>query len=404
MLALNSREALEAEMRSIGAGREGIRIMLDKGIFRVVRLYEVPIRAALIIKQEMLSKGGEAALPLRAADLAVESCDILMIGTERQFREVIATLKRQPFGLPAIASEIESVLEKLDSPLPSVTVGGRTFTFGQRTYIMGVLNVTPDSFSDGGRYQDPAVAVRHALSMLENGADIIDVGGESSRPGAESVSSEEEFARVAPAVEALTSETHAVVSVDTYKAEVARRCLDLGAHMINDITALAGEGDMASVISRYGVPVVLMHMKGRPRDMQINPHYDSVVHEIHEFLDQRIKYAQEQGIPPCNIIIDPGIGFGKTPEHNLEILARLAEFRSLGRPILVGTSRKSTIGKVLGLPVSERLFGTAATVACAIASGADIVRVHDVREMARVARMTDAIVRGWQEKGDDNAV
>lgn len=264
---------------------------------------------------------------------------------------------------------------------------------GRRTLVMGILNVTPDSFSDGGLFFDAGIAVERAERMVAEGADIIDVGGESSRPGANSVPTEIEIDRVLPVIEELAKTLKTPVSIDTYKSSVARRALDVGASIVNDISALQGDPDMASVVAEAGVPVVLMHMKGTPKDMQLHPRYDSLIPEIISFLKTRVQAAVDAGISSDQIIIDPGIGFGKTITHNLEIIRRLQEFKSLEKPILIGTSRKSFIGKILDLPADDRLEGTAATVAVAIANGADIIRVHDVKEMARVACMTDAIVR-----------
>lgn len=275
------------------------------------------------------------------------------------------------------------------------TYNGYNFTFGQRTYIMGVLNVTPDSFSDGGLYFDLDRALERAYSMVEAGADIIDVGGESTRPGSDPVPLEEELRRVLPVVERLARELKVPISVDTYKAEVARQALERGATLINDITGLRGDPRMPEVVARFGCPVVVMHIKGTPKNMQENPTYEDVVAEVKEYLLEGIRLAEEAGLPREKIIIDPGIGFGKTVEHNLEILRRLKEFKALGQPLLVGTSRKSFIGKILNLPVNERLLGTAATVALGIAGGADIVRVHDVGEMKQVVQMADAVVRGY---------
>jgi dihydropteroate synthase len=259
---------------------------------------------------------------------------------------------------------------------------------------MGVLNVTPDSFSDGGLFIGTEAAAERAERMAAEGADIIDVGGESSRPGADSVSAEVEMDRVLPVIEKLTKTIETPISIDTYKSSVARYALEMGACIVNDISALRSDPDMAQVVAQAGVSVVLMHMKGAPKDMQIDPHYDSVIDEIISFLRARIQTAVDAGISPSQIIIDPGIGFGKTAAHNLEIIRRLQEFKSLEKPILIGTSRKSFIGKVLDLPADDRLEGTAATITTAINNGVDIIRVHDVKEMARVARMTDAIVRG----------
>jgi len=260
-----------------------------------------------------------------------------------------------------------------------------------KTLVMGIINITPDSFYDGGRVTSPEAVVRRAEQLLHEGADVLDIGGESSRPGAEPVSPEEEQRRVLPALEALRP-LEATISVDTYRAATAREALARGAVMINDITALRHDPEMAEVVSEAGCSCVLMHMQGEPRTMQREPRYQDVVDDISAFFEERLDYAVSQGIAEEAVWLDPGFGFGKTVEHNLMILKRLSEFRRLGRPILIGTSNKSTIGSVLDLPVDDRMEGTAATVAIAIANGADAVRVHDVKAMARVARMTDAIM------------
>ena len=270
---------------------------------------------------------------------------------------------------------------------------GKQLAFGQRTLIMGVLNVTPDSFSEEGRYFEVDSAIAHAKRMVNEGADIVDIGGESSRPGALSISADEELTRVLPVVERLASEIPVPISIDTYKANVARRALQAGAHIVNDITALSGDSDMASVVSEMLAGLVLMHMKGNPRTMQHSPAYQNVISDILRFFQERIGEAEKNGIHPDSILVDPGIGFGKTTEHNLEILRRLRDFQSLNKPILIGTSKKSFIGKILDLPVNERMEGTAATITWAISQGADVVRVHDVKPMRRVAQMTDAIYR-----------
>lgn len=264
----------------------------------------------------------------------------------------------------------------------------------KRTLIMGILNVTPDSFSDGGMFLDKDAAVRHGLEMVEQGADIIDIGGESSRPGSEPVSAQQEIERVVPVIEELGKKTNKLISIDTYKSATAKAALDVGASIINDISGMAFDPNMKQLAAKYRCPVVIMHIKGAPRDMQKDLSYNDLMGEIICYLKDRMVEAIQAGVDEEQIIIDPGIGFGKTADHNLEILRRLSELKCLGRPILVGTSRKATIGHVLGgLPTEDRLEGTAATVAIAISQGAGIVRVHDVKEMTLVARMTDAIVR-----------
>ena len=271
---------------------------------------------------------------------------------------------------------------------------GKSLTFGERTHIMGILNVTPDSFSDGGAYLNVEAAVARAKEMVAQGATLIDIGGESSRPGAVSVSVDEELRRVLPVIHALTSEgIEALLSIDTTKAAVAQHALEAGAHIINDITALRGDTAMARVAVEMDAGIILMHIKGTPRTMQRAPHYDNVVKEIYDTLAERIHAATQHGIAPDKVIVDPGIGFGKTTEHNLQILRHLDIFKRLDTPILIGTSRKSFIGNVLNLPIEERVEGTVATVCWAIAHGADIVRVHDVQATARAARMTDSLYR-----------
>lgn len=263
-----------------------------------------------------------------------------------------------------------------------------------RSLIMGILNTTPDSFSDGGRFFDGVRALDHAREMIDEGADIIDVGGCSTRPGATEPSPEEEIRRTIPVIEKLRASSGTPISIDTYRAEVARRALDAGADVINDVTALSHDPDMALLAASRDVPLVLMHMQGTPRTMQENPHYDDLIAEIYRFLSRAVRRAEAAGVRRERIAVDPGFGFGKTVEQNLEILRRLHEFHSLGRPILIGTSRKSTLGKVLDRPMDERLMGTAATVALAVASGASIVRVHDVGKMRDVVRMTEAVLAG----------
>ena len=276
-------------------------------------------------------------------------------------------------------------------PTP-ITIGGREFRWGERTYLMGVVNVTPDSFSGDGVGTDVDAAVRLAVQMREDGADLIDVGGESTRPGLEEeVDAAEELRRVIPVVERLACELDVPVSIDTYKPRVAKAAIEAGAALVNDVHGFRREPEIARVAAEAGVPAVAMHNQ-RGREFK-----DTIGNIVEGWLVS-LRIAREAGLPEERVILDPGFNFGWTVGQALEMLRRLDEVRVLGRPLLIGTSRKSTIGTVLGgLPVEERLEGTAATVAIAIANGADIVRVHDVKEMARVARMADAVVRGWKE-------
>jgi dihydropteroate synthase len=273
-------------------------------------------------------------------------------------------------------------------PREPLQVGPYLLPIHRRTLVMGILNVTPDSFSDGGRYNSLKRAVDRARRMVEEGADLIDVGGESTRPGHVPVSLEEELERVIPVIEALVREVDVPLSVDTYKAEVARQALEAGAHMINDVWGFKKDPDMARVAARFDVPVILMHNRETPAV------YDSLLDDICRDLMESVRIAREAGVREARIILDPGIGFAKTYEENLEVMRRLERIVELGFPVLLGTSRKSMIGHALDLPVDQRVEGTAATVVLGIAKGCRIVRVHDVKEMVRVARMTDAILYG----------
>ena len=391
ILASRSPEDLKEEMRRIGVSSYGIKEMLPKSIPLVIKLGNIDFRAANILKQEMLSLDGEAAIPRGALDGSQKETPVILIGNQKIFSQLLRKLIPQPFGLKKIGAEVDLALKKYSGQ--EFVIRGRhlNLKLGKKTCLMGILNLTPDSFYDGGKYNVLDSAIQRAEEMVAEGADIIDVGGESSRPGAHPVSIKEELQRVIPVVKGLRKRIKKPISVDTYKSEVARLALDSGANIVNDITALRGDKKMAKVLSRKDAPVILMHMQGRPQTMQKKPVYRSVVSEIIGFLRNRIKRALEDGISFTKILIDPGIGFGKTVEHNLEIFRRLREFKVLGRPILISPSRKSVIGEILNLPLEERLEGTAALVACSILNGVQIIRVHDVKEMAQVARMAEAI-------------
>jgi dihydropteroate synthase len=394
VIRIDNLDSAVDELKKLGVAEEGVKIMAPKAIFRAIKIYDVDVRAANILKQEMLARGGEAAVSWQVYKLEPGQADVIILGTLKQLREVVSKLEKQPFGLPQIASQIKAVLEAETKPWPLLKAGNYKLNLAKRSYIMGVLNVTPDSFSDGGLYLDRDKAIEHGLKIAEEGADIIDIGGESTRPGSEPVSEEEELRRVIPVISGLAKQVKIPISIDTYKYKVAYEALEAGAVIINDITGLA-DPKMVDLAVQRQCPVIIMHMKGTPKNMQENPVYKDLIGEITDFFLQRTEAVIKAGLSRDKILIDPGIGFGKTVQHNLEILLRLSEFKSLGFPLVLGTSRKSFIGKVLGLPVEQRLEGTAATVAYGIAQGAAIVRVHDVYQMVRVARMTDAILRGW---------
>ena len=271
----------------------------------------------------------------------------------------------------------------------------KSYDLSHRTLIMGALNVTPDSFSDGGHFFDREKAIEEGLRLAQGGADILDIGGESTRPGAKPLDAEEEIRRVIPLIQTLDQKIGIPISVDTRKARVAEKALETGAEMINDISALRFDERMAEVVARWKVPVVLMHMRGNPETMQLDTHYDDFLGEILSFFRERVAFAESRGIPADQIVLDPGIGFGKSLEeqHNLILLKYLQNFKVLEKPLLIGTSRKAFIGKILGLPPREREEGTMATVAVAILNGANIVRVHEVERMRRVVQVTDAVLR-----------
>lgn len=258
---------------------------------------------------------------------------------------------------------------------------------------MGIINVTPDSFSDGGLFFDPDKAVEYGLKLEADGADIIDIGGESTRPGSLPVSAEDEIRRVIPVIKGLAAHVKIPISIDTYRSEVAELAVKAGASIINDISALRFDPDMVNVAREYNTTVVLMHMLGTPQDMQRNPSYSDVIHEVYDFLRERIEYTEKNGITPDKIVIDPGVGFGKRLIHNLTIIRHLDVFKSLQCPVLIGPSRKSFIGEILNVPVGDRVYGTAAVVALSINKGADIIRIHDVKAMKQVAKMTNAILK-----------
>lgn len=296
--------------------------------------------------------------------------------------------------IATLPPELQTAIHRYQKPLQPWQVRDREFAWGSRTYVMGVLNVTPDSFSDGGQFNSVEQAVEQVRHLIEEGADILDIGGESSRPGAESVSLQEELHRVVPVIRALREWTSIPISIDTTKAPVLEAAIAAGADMLNDISAGLLDRDMLPTAACLGVPVFLMHMQGTPRTMQAAPSYGDVVDDVYDYFIERIEAAEAVGIPRARICIDPGIGFGKTVAHNLSLIARGAEFGSLGCPILVGVSRKSFIGKILDKPApSDRVWGTGGACAVAIARSADVLRVHDVAEMSDISQLCDRLLR-----------
>ncbi|MFW5946135.1 MAG: dihydropteroate synthase [Candidatus Natronoplasma sp.] len=378
-----SQTEIKGLLKKMGCDKRGIEIMAPKSDMILVSAKNLDPRGANILKQEFLSAGGEVAVPWEALDLSEEKSDILMMGTPSQYERVKKKLREQPFDLPELAEEIEEAIENHHSK-PYLPWSDKECN------IMGVLNITPDSFYDGGEYDRVEKAVERGISMAKKGADIIDIGGESTRPGSERISTEKELRRILPVIEELNERLEIPISVDTYKPEVAEEAVKAGADIVNDVFGLRKEG-MAERISELDVPIIIMHMQGSPKNMQDSPRYEDVIDDITTYFYERIKFAKENGIREENIILDPGIGFGKKVEHNLEIIRRLEEFCSLGHPILLGASRKSFLGEILGKEADERLYGSLAVSALALEKGVSILRVHDVRENKDVVKTVNAL-------------
>jgi|GEM_PF-7686 len=378
-------------MQALQVDTRGIDIMLPKTTFSVVEIGPLRSWQAQILKQKMLSLGSDAAVSRKSL---VKDCQTscMLFGTERQLTVMAKAMRVQPFGLPEVSRGILNAVRSSRQRATILTFRKRKLVIGT-PLLMGILNVTGDSFSGDGilscasRVIDPAELVRKVQQMVNDGMDILDVGGESSRPGSRRLSAREELKRVIPVLKAIRKQfPRLIISVDTYKAEVASAAVcEAAIDIVNDISALRMDKKMPVVIRKYDLAVVLMHMQGSPRTMQKNPRYADVCAEVFAFLHDRISWAQERGIPFSNIIVDPGIGFGKTVEHNTELLQNLDEFKALGRPILIGTSRKSFIGRVLKQEdPRQRLTGSLCSVYGSLMSGARMVRVHDIKPTREV--------------------
>lgn len=379
--------------KNIGVDPYGIAAMTQKTICLNVLLADQPCKIANIIKQEMLSVGGDAAVARGSVACSIKKTDILIMGTLKQINSLITKIEKQPFGLNIIAQDLRQLIENYGRKEYILKTPQREIHLGQKTLIMGILNVTPDSFSDGGLYYSQQKAIDYGLQMIADGADIIDIGGESTRPGAAAVSIREELKRVMPVICALSLQKNIPLSIDTTKAEVAKEAVAAGAEIVNDVSALRSDKKMAKTIQDSKAAVILMHMRGKPQNMQKGDlSYKSLMNEILVYLKKSIDLAMRSEIEKNNLVIDPGIGFGKSAQDNYLILNNLAELKALGLPIMIGTSRKSFIGRIIGEDTAKRIEGTAATVTAAILNGCHIIRVHDVAFMKKVAAVTDAIV------------
>jgi dihydropteroate synthase len=391
LLHVETEVEARREILRIGADPAGVERMAAKMVNRLVALTQVPCRAANILKQEMLSVGGDAAVARGSVACSIPETDVILIGTLKQLRLVEVRLGCQPFGLRELAGELGGVLARLDQPPASLAGRGCCLPL-DRPRIMGILNVTPDSFSDGGCYSSLQAALEKGRELAREGADIIDVGGESTRPGAQQISAQEEIDRVVPVIEGLRAEVACPLSVDTTKNAVAAAAVAAGAQFINDISGLQFDPGMVAVASESGAGLFLMHTRGRPETMQADIHYRNLVAEVFDYLHRSIAMAELAGISRDRLAVDPGIGFGKSVAGNLELLRRIGEFHALGCPILLGTSRKGFIGTILEEPnPGMRLFGTLTTVALGVQQGVMIHRVHDVAPAREAAMMAWAI-------------
>lgn len=392
MLIKVNKEMLGNALASINVHPESIPIFEHKAEIIPFKLLQVRTPAANILKQEMLAAGGDAAVPVGAVVNAERYVDVLLLGTKKHYKLLLKKLEQMTyFGLKQIGEELAEALA--ENKVFTTLADGRVLTY-DKMQVMGILNITPDSFYAGSRVPVLDSVIERAGQMLADGADILDIGGESTRPGSDSVDGVEERRRVLPVIEALRKAyPNAVLSVDTYRADTAEAALFAGADIINDISAMEADSAMLSVAVRTKAPIILMHMRGTPKNMQQNCQYGNVVEEVAAYLAQRAQLLREQGVGADKIILDPGIGFAKDVEQNLLLMRDLHSLTSFGYPVLLAASRKSTIGAVLGgVPAEERLEGTVATSLQAVYAGAHMIRVHDVKENLRAVRMLEAIL------------
>ena len=389
-------ERIRYEMEKIEVHPMGMELMAPKASVEPLKLLQIRTPAANILKQEMLALGGECVNPKGTINCSLDRVDVILLGNRRQYRKLVTKLGPMAnwFGIQSIMDDLWEFLEP--GPVVTLLADGRKLTY-EKMRVMGILNVTPDSFYAGSRISGEEALLAKAETMLRDGADLLDIGGESTRPGADPVTPEEEKRRVTGALSALRKQfPEAILSVDTYHAETAEAALDAGADIINDVTAATGDGRMLDVAARAKAPLVLMHMRGTPKTMMGDEMktYHNVVGEVSQYLLERAAACARAGLGKDKVILDPGLGFAKDLEGNLALCHGLGEMTSHGIPVLLAGSRKGFIGKVLGdLPTEERLEGTMALSAAALYAGAQMVRVHDVKENVRLIRMLEAIRR-----------
>lgn len=399
---LTDERAAAREIHSIGCDPAALPYLLPKSRLLTLRIEAVPAFAANLLKQEALAVGADAVVHRHACTLTIDRSDVLLLATPAQFARIVKKLRVQVPTLRAVGVSLETYQCSVAAITTKVFVArGRTFPIGERTYLFGVLNATPDSFSDGGLFLSSDAALRRALEMEKQGADFIDVGGESTRPGHQGVEAQEEMDRVLPVIRRVRQESSVPISIDTTKATVARAAIREGADVVNDVWGLRKDPGIAAVVAETGAGLVLMHNRGTEGVPANGPHRveefrgqtrsRDILEDVVAYLETSIATALAAGVSENALVVDPGIGFGVSPEDSMRMIDCLGMLRSLGRPVLLGPSRKSFIGKVLDLPVERRLMGTAAAVAYGIARGADFVRVHDVAEMKEVAKLADAL-------------
>ena len=393
ILCIRDEKTAERELLKINVSSGGIESMAPKMDGICLKLENVRLPAANILKQEMLSLGGDAAVARGVVNGEVPISDVILIGNAMKLKRLTAKLSyQQYFGLPHIRNDILLLLSNQQGEkFSSIELNGKNLDLS-RTRIMGILNITPDSFSDGNIFFDTEIAIKRGLEMASEGADIIDIGGESTRPGAEGISAKEELRRVIPVIEGIRQKSDILISIDTQKAKVARSAINAGADIVNDISALLTDPEMVNVLKENEqIGLIMMHKQGTPQNMQNNPHYDDVIREVSDFLAERITFCNENDINSRRIIVDPGIGFGKRHEDNLMILQHLREFHCLDCVLLLAASRKSFIGRIYESEPSERNSGTLASSAIASQNGAHIVRVHEINNNRQLLATLAAI-------------
>ena len=391
VLYIQNVEEAARELNKVNVSSQGVKVMAPKAIGLFIKLENVKLGAANILKQEMLSIGGDAAVARGVVEGKEKISDVILLGNADKIKKIIRKLKFQTiFGLSEIKVVLEKMLEQILEKSVKILSCDGTEILLNKTRIIGVLNVTPDSFSDGNEFLNPEKAVEHAQKMIDEGADIIDIGGESTRPGAEEISVQTEIQRVIPIIEKLHGKVP--ISIDTYKSEVAEAAIKAGASIVNDISALRFDKSMIKVLKKYKhIPIILMHMQGTPRTMQKDPFYEDTIKDVLFFLKERIDFCITNGISRERILIDPGIGFGKRHSDNLLILKKLKEFHCLDVPIVLGASRKSFIGRIYDSIPKERLAGSLAATALAMQHNIHFVRVHDVKEHKQLIQTLEKI-------------